>query len=107
MYEGITGSNDTRFILQEVQQEVQQINDLLDCCAPSVCDTDDSCDLNNVPTKWNGAFYQPWTDTLSDADYFSEWLLLQSVNNMTLPAALTFDKVLELAKVHEVSHLKC
>ncbi|KAG6597882.1 uncharacterized protein IUM83_07692 [Phytophthora cinnamomi] len=113
VYEGITGSNDTRFVLQEIRDEVAEVNELLQCCAPSVCNPNDgsddgnasessaTCDLFGIPTTWNGAFYLPWKDTLSNTDYFSEWLLLQSLNNMTLPSALTFEKVLSLAKIHE------
>ncbi|EGZ15814.1 hypothetical protein PHYSODRAFT_508446, partial [Phytophthora sojae] len=109
---GITGSNDTRFVLQEIRDEVAEVDELLQCCAPSVCDAKDksdnasessaTCDLFDIPTTWNGAFYLPWKDTLSNADYFSEWLLLQSLNNMSLPAELTFEKILSLAKIHEV-----
>ncbi|KAE8892769.1 hypothetical protein PF007_g3779 [Phytophthora fragariae] len=113
VYEGITGSSDTRFVLQEIHDEVAEVNALLQCCAPSVCniinesDGDNAskssatCDLFGIPSTWNGAFYLPWKDTLSNADYFSEWLLLQSLNNMTLPADLTFEKILSLAKIHE------
>ncbi|KAK1945000.1 Periplasmic AppA protein [Phytophthora citrophthora] len=113
VYEGITGSNDTTFVLQEIREEVEEVNDLLQCCAPSVCninehpdDADSSeksatCDLFGIPTQWNGAFYLPWKDTLSNADYFSEWLLLQSLNNMSLPSQLSFEKILSLAKIHE------
>lgn len=107
VYEGIVGSNDSRFVVHEVREEIEEIDALLQCCAPSVCENDSdagesTCDLFGVPTKWNGAFYLPWKDTLSDADYFSEWLLLQSLNNMTLPGGLTFDKVLQLARIHSV-----
>ncbi|KAL4144612.1 hypothetical protein PRNP1_013741 [Phytophthora ramorum] len=113
VYEGITGSTDTRFVLQEIREEVAEVNDLLQCCAASVCNIDEmpgdvdasesseKCDLFGIPTQWNGAFYLPWKDTLSNTDYFSEWLLLQSLNNMSLPSQLTFDKVLSLAKIHE------
>ncbi|CAH0475845.1 unnamed protein product [Peronospora belbahrii] len=113
IYEGITGSNDTRFILQDICEEVTEVNDLLQCCAASLCpDNKDSrnidlsersakCDLFRISTQWNGAFYLPWKDTLSNADYFSEWLLLQSLNNMSLPSQLSFEKILSLAKIHE------
>ncbi|ETN13506.1 hypothetical protein PPTG_08309 [Phytophthora nicotianae INRA-310] len=112
VYEGITGSNDTRFVLQEIQEEVAEVNELLQCCAASVCSTDEepeksdstesaTCDLFGIPTQWNGAFYLPWKDTLSNADYFSEWLLLQSLNNMSLPSQLSFEKILSLARIHE------
>ncbi|KAF1794243.1 Histidine phosphatase superfamily [Phytophthora cactorum] len=113
VYEGITGSNDTSFVLQEIREEVAEVNDLLQCCAASVCSIDDepansdliessaTCDLFGIPTQWNGAFYLPWKDTLSNADYFSEWLLLQSLNNMSLPSQLSFEKILSLAKIHE------
>ncbi|UIZ22736.1 hypothetical protein KXD40_003801 [Peronospora effusa] len=113
MYEGITGSNDTAFILQEIRQQVAEVNDLLQCCAASICIDDEkssnislsesaaTCDLFGIPTQWNGAFYLPWKDTLSNADYFSEWLLLQSLNNMSLPPQLSFKKILSLAKIHE------
>ncbi|KAL3671529.1 hypothetical protein V7S43_003449 [Phytophthora oleae] len=113
VYEGITGSNDTTFVLQEIREEVAEVNDLLQCCAPSVCNIDEhpddadsteisaTCDLFGIPTQWNGAFYLPWKDTLSNADYFSEWLLLQSLNNMSLPSQLSFEKILSLAKIHE------
>lgn len=114
VYEGITGSNDTRFLIQEIRDEIEQINDILECCAPSVCEATTSalaaltamdngtCGLFDVPSQWNGAFYAPWKDTMSTADYFSEFWLLQSLNNMTLPAALSFEKILALAKVHEM-----
>lgn len=110
VYEGITGANDTRYLLQEIRDEIEQINDILECCAPSVCDATASsptamdnatCDLFDVPSQWNGTFYAPWKDTMSTADYFSEFWLLQSLNNMTLPSALSFEKILQLAKVHE------
>ncbi|KAI9916103.1 hypothetical protein PsorP6_008190 [Peronosclerospora sorghi] len=107
IYEGITGSNDTRFVLQEIQTEIEEVNKLLQCCATSVCNDDEdsedsaTCDLFGIPTQWNGAFYLPWKDTLSNADYFSEWLLLQSLNNMSLPSQLSFEKILSLAKIHE------
>lgn len=113
VYEGITGSNDTAFVLQEIREEVAEVNDLLQCCAPSVCNINEhpnvtqsserstTCDLFEIPTQWNGAFYLPWKDTLSNADYFSEWLLLQSLNNMSLPSQLSFEKILSLAKIHE------
>ncbi|KAG7400040.1 hypothetical protein PHYBOEH_007108 [Phytophthora boehmeriae] len=120
VYEGIVGSNDTRFVLQEVHEEVAEVNELLQCCAHSVCnlgdelntpdrsDRSNTCDLFEIPTTWNGAFYLPWKDTLSNADYFSEWLLLQSLNNMTLPSQLTFEKILSLAKIHSVTfRLSC
>lgn len=110
VYEGIVGRNDTRFVVEEVKEEIEEINKLLQCCAPSVCAADDGflpsqpqCDLFAIPTTWNGAFYLPWKDTLSNADYFSEWLLLQSLNNMSLPSELTFEKILHLARIHEVS----
>lgn len=113
VYEGITGSNDTRYIIQEIRDEIAEINDILECCAPSVCaaaadtalsanDSSGTCDLFGIPTQWNGAFYLPWKDTFSTADYFSEFWLLQSLNNMTLPAGLTFEKILSLSKVHKV-----
>uniref|UniRef100_A0AAV1SZD6 Acid phosphatase n=1 Tax=Peronospora matthiolae TaxID=2874970 RepID=A0AAV1SZD6_9STRA len=113
MYEGITGNNDTMFVLPEIREEVAVVNDVLQCCAASVCNlieesasinstqSPTTCDLFGIPTKWNGAFYLPWRDTLSNADYFSEWLLLQSLNNMSLPSQLSFEKVLSLAKIHE------
>ncbi|KAG7393890.1 hypothetical protein PHYPSEUDO_000067 [Phytophthora pseudosyringae] len=113
VYEGITGSNDTRFVLQEIREEVAEVNELLQCCAASVCSVDEesqssdssensaTCDLFGIPTQWNGAFYLPWKDTLSGTDYFSEWLLLQSLNNMSLPSQLSFEKILSLAKIHE------
>lgn len=118
VYEGITGSNDTRFVLQEIREEVAEVNKLLQCCAASVCKIDEepvnidssesstTCDLFGIPAQWNGAFYLPWKDTLSNTDYFSEWLLLQSLNNMSLPSQLSFEKILSLAKIHEVG-LQC
>jgi hypothetical protein len=90
------------------------VNELLQCCAASVCSINEgpgsvdasessaTCDLFGIPTQWNGAFYLPWKDTLSNTDYFSEWLLLQSLNNMSLPSQLSFEKILSLAKIHEV-----
>ncbi|RLN02239.1 hypothetical protein BBJ28_00000229 [Nothophytophthora sp. Chile5] len=111
---GITGSNDTRFVLQDIRKEVAEVNELLQCCEASVCSADsktddifsperpETCDLFSIPTQWNGAFYLPWKDTLSNTDYFSEWLLLQSLNNMTLPSQLTFEKILSLSTIHEV-----
>ncbi|KAF4133793.1 Histidine phosphatase superfamily (branch 2) [Phytophthora infestans] len=113
VYEGITGSNDTQFVLQEVREEVAEVNELLQCCAEPVCNIDEepgtsnltedstTCDLFGIPTQWNGAFYLPWKDTLSNANYFSEWLLLQSLNNMSLPSQLSFKKILSLARIHE------
>ncbi|KAI9989668.1 hypothetical protein PInf_019953 [Phytophthora infestans] len=83
------------------------------CCAESVCNIDEepgtsnltedstTCDLFGIPTQWNGAFYLPWKDTLSNVNYFSEWLLLQSLNNMSLPSQLSFEKILSLARIHE------
>ncbi|CAI5740205.1 unnamed protein product [Hyaloperonospora brassicae] len=113
MYEGITGSNDTTFVLQDIREEVTAVNDLLQCCATSVCNlveesasmksaqSSATCDLFGIPTTWNGAFYMPWSDTLSNANYFSEWLLLQSLNNMSLPSQFSFETILSLAKIHE------
>lgn len=131
MYEGITGANDTRYLVQEIRDEIAQINDILQCCAPSVCaageesgdagdedgddeddDEDDSesgsktCGLFDVPSHWNGAFYEPWLDTMSTANYFSEFWLLQSLNNMTLPGNLSFEQVLQLSRVHKVQALR-
>ncbi|KAF1334664.1 hypothetical protein FI667_g1595, partial [Globisporangium splendens] len=109
IYEGIVGANDTRYVIQGIRNEITEINDLLECCTPSVCSAtsaaDESsnatCGLFDIPTQWNGAFYAPWKDTLSTADYFSEFWLLQSLNNMTLPAELSFEKVLALSRVHK------
>lgn len=113
VYEGIVGRNDSQYVVDDIREEIEEINKLIQCCAPTVCASSNvewppnqqqqQCDLFDIPTVWNGAFYLPWKDTLSDADYFSEWLLLQSLNNMTLPGALTFDKILRLARIHEVS----
>lgn len=115
VYEGITGSNDTTFVLQDIREEVAAVNDFLQCCAASVCNlveesvsmksaqSSATCDLFGIPTTWNGAFYMPWSDTLSNANYFSEWLLLQSLNNMSLPSQLSFETILSLAKIHEVA----
>ncbi|TYZ63886.1 hypothetical protein PybrP1_006249 [[Pythium] brassicae (nom. inval.)] len=127
VYEGITGANDTRYLVQEIHDEIVQIDDLLQCCAPSVCaageerasdadeegDEDDdsesrsgstgankTCGLFGVPSKWNGAFYEPWLDTMSAANYFSEFWLLQSLNNMTLPLNVTFEQILKLSRAH-------
>ena len=117
VYEGITGNNDTMFVLQEIREEVAAVSDLLQCCAASLCNlveesasinstqSPTTCDLFAIPTKWNGAFYLPWRDTLSNAGYFSEWWLLQSLNNMSLPSQLSFEKVLSLARIHEVRFL--
>uniref|UniRef100_K3WGU2 Histidine acid phosphatase n=1 Tax=Globisporangium ultimum (strain ATCC 200006 / CBS 805.95 / DAOM BR144) TaxID=431595 RepID=K3WGU2_GLOUD len=108
IYEGIAGANDTRYVIQNIRNEITEINDLLECCASSVCsatEADESsnatCGLFDIPTQWNGAFYAPWKDTFSTADYFSEFWLLQSLNNMTLPAELSFEKILALSRVHK------
>lgn len=108
VYEGITGANDTRYLLQEIRDEVAQINDILQCCAPAVCAASNgngTCNLFGVPTRWNGAFYEPWVDTMSTANYFSEFWLLQSLNNMTLPNGLSFETILKLSRVHKVRSL--
>jgi hypothetical protein len=110
------GRSDTQFVVNDIREEIEEINSLLQCCAPTVCASSSGewppspeaqCGLFDIPTSWNGAFYLPWKDTLSDADYFSEWLLLQSLNNMTLPGTLTFDKILRLARIHEVCSWEC
>ncbi|TMW56571.1 hypothetical protein Poli38472_006581 [Pythium oligandrum] len=108
VYEGIAGAPDCRYLIQESREEIEELNSILDCCAPAACvseggnDTNAStCSFFDIPTTWNGAFYQPWKDPLSSADYFSEFLLLQALNNMTLPAELPFEKILSLSKIHE------
>ncbi|DBA04020.1 TPA: hypothetical protein N0F65_009367 [Lagenidium giganteum] len=112
VYEGITGANDTRYIVEENKELIAEVNDLLQCCAPAVCDASLSssaaantsnaqCSFFDIKPRWNGAFYLPWRDPLSESDYFTEWLMLQSLNNMSIPEELTFEKVIALSKVHE------
>lgn len=116
VYEGIAGAKDTRYLIAEHRDKIRAVNDLLECCGPSICALNESdsqspvpsssddgkCDFFHIPSKWKGAFYSPWRDSLSESEYFTEWLLLQALNNMSLPSMLSFERILELSKLHEV-----
>ncbi|RHY14457.1 hypothetical protein DYB25_010694, partial [Aphanomyces astaci] len=41
-------------------------------------------------------------DSLSEAQFLSEWFLLQSLNNMSLPPAMTLADVVSLGVIHKV-----
>ncbi|KAF0691494.1 Aste57867_17296 [Aphanomyces stellatus] len=105
VYSGIVGGDDASNVARLYKPQVQALNDLLDCCEPVVCgqnDTDTSgCDLFDVPSQWNGAFYDPWHDSLSESQFLSEWFLLQSLNNMSLPGSLNLDDVVQLGAIHK------
>ncbi|RHY34353.1 hypothetical protein DYB32_000991 [Aphanomyces invadans] len=47
-------------------------------------------------------FYDPWHDSLSEAQFLSEWFLLQSLNNMSLPPSMALDDVVALGAIHKV-----
>ncbi|KAJ0399489.1 hypothetical protein P43SY_003366 [Pythium insidiosum] len=111
LYEGMIGAPDCRFVVAENRREIEELNTLLDCCAPVACavnasdaaaaSNDTQCTFFDVPTQWRGDFYSPWKDALASADYMAEFLTLLALNNMTIPAPFTFEKILELARIHE------
>lgn len=112
-FEGMISAEDTRHLIDENKREMQKLNDILGCCKPAVCqqakfrqllvasnDANDTCSLFHVASIWQGHFYQPWKDGLYDGSYFSEWFMLQALNNMEIPASLTLDEISELTRVH-------
>ena len=107
VWEGLLGSNDTSLLIKKILPEITAINEVLGCCEPIVClpTKTNHCSLEEIPTQWKGKFYQPFKDSLSEAAYFSEWFLLQMLNNMSLPKGLTVEGVVQLASVHMVSYL--
>ncbi|GLD99369.1 hypothetical protein PINS_up008088 [Pythium insidiosum] len=110
LYEGMVGAPDCRYVVAENRREIEELNTLLDCCAPVACalnssDTtamsnDTQCTFFDVPAQWRGDFYSPWKDALASADYMAEFLTLLALNNMTIPAPFTFEKILELSRIH-------
>jgi hypothetical protein len=124
VYNGIAGAPDCRYIIHENRKEIHEINRLLGCCAPPVCGIDPpppppptprpagvnqtntshpphECSFFDIPSVWSGAFYEPWKDPLSSAQYFTEFLMLQALNGMPLPRGIPFHKVKELSRLHE------
>ncbi|CAK4077738.1 unnamed protein product [Aphanomyces euteiches] len=104
IYSGVVGDVTTANLVRIYKPEIKAINDLVGCCEPVLCDLNStaSCDLFGVPSRWSGKFYEPWQDTLSEAQFLSEWFLLQSLNNMTIPPPLTLDDIVQLGVLHKV-----
>ncbi|OQR84358.1 hypothetical protein ACHHYP_13485 [Achlya hypogyna] len=109
LYHGIVGNVTADNIIRHLAPEIQELNDVVDCCKPEVCTATSArsllaqastCNLFTVPSTWSGKFYEPWSDAFSEAQYLSEWFLLQSLNNMTLPPSKTLEDMIELGAVH-------
>ncbi|OQS04925.1 hypothetical protein THRCLA_02889, partial [Thraustotheca clavata] len=109
VYSGIVGNLTADNIVRLYASEIQEINDMIDCCQPVVCVAEtsrklssgnESCDLFDVQSKWSGKFYEPWVDSFSEAQYLSEWFLMSSLNNMTIPPNKTLDDMVRLGSVH-------
>ncbi|KDO20835.1 hypothetical protein SPRG_21323 [Saprolegnia parasitica CBS 223.65] len=110
LYKGIVGNATADNIVRHLVPEIQALNDIVDCCQPDVCAVASArsllagppttCTLFTVPSTWSGKFYEPWSDAFSEAQYLSEWFLLQSLNNMPLPPNKTLDEMVALGQVH-------
>ncbi|ETV92561.1 hypothetical protein H310_13224 [Aphanomyces invadans] len=103
MYEGIVGASTTDNVARLFERQIARLNAVVDCCEPVVCNSTaaDGCDLFHVPSTWTGKFYDPWHDSLSEAQFLSEWFLLQSLNNMSLPPSMALDDVVALGAIHK------
>lgn len=80
------------------KDNIRKLGDVLGCCAPELCNGQQNCTLDKLPSAWDAKhWYTTWTGPFYAGKYFGEWFELTMLNGMDFAfGKLSVDKLMEL-----------
>ena len=74
---GLIGGDFHAWAVANFGAEMDELQEIFGCCAPSLCPGAGKCQLKDVPNKWTGGYWDTWTGGLQYAGWMAATLQTQ------------------------------